>query len=150
MATSPTFNDLTRYGQQIAGLLDVIVNRDAALTRRLRHDTARHVEVVDRDGIKDVFERSVRAVELHWIGLDVELASGRAVDVHRLNVGYLLDQRRDLAIDEVGDLRLREARRADGHVQQGRLGLSRLGHDGRVEVGGHVNSRDIHAPLHVY
>ena len=139
-----------RNAQQIVRLLDVIVDRDAALSGRLRHDAARHVEVVDRDGVEDVFERGVRAVELDGIGFDVELASGRPVDVHRLDVGYLLDQWRNLAIDEVCDLRLREARRADGNVQQRRLGLSRLRHDGRVEVGGHVDPRDIHAPLHVY
>ena len=126
------------------------MDRDAPLSRWLRHDAARHVEVIDRDGVEDVFERGVGAVELDRIGFDVELASGRTVDVHRLDVGYLLDQRRNLAIDEVCDLRLREARRADGYVQQGRLRLSRLRHDGRVEVGGHVDPRDIHAPLHVY
>jgi hypothetical protein len=159
LATSPIFNDLTgvlqhaerrqRNSQQIVRLLDVIVDRDAALSRRLRHDAARHVEVVDRDGVEDVFEGGVGAVEFDRIGLDVELASRRTVDVHRLNIGYLLDQRRNLAINQVCDLRLREARRADGHVQERRLGLSSLRHDRRVEVGGHVDPRDVHAPLHV-
>ena len=71
-------------------LIDVRVDRDAALLRRLAHDAAGQVGVVGGDGVKDVASVAFVPIEPVRDRLDVELAVARAVDVDGLDVRDLL------------------------------------------------------------
>ena len=62
--------------QDVVHVFDVRMNRDRRFLRRLRHDAARHVEIVAGDRGQHVGQRGVEAHEAVRIRDDVEFAIG--------------------------------------------------------------------------